>query len=254
MRFFRSKKERRDDTGDIFSKRLDKHVGQTKPICPYCLVPLEKMPGRKKKCPSCGSYMFVRTRSTDSKKILIREDQIDYLEAQWHLARGTHDEYIKEKTWEQREKAQLANSLGREPSEGEVELHLAELEAKKFSRERLWGLFRNSKLDKAKSLMKLDRFNEAVVEYCGVCYLDMNGPLNRGLDGYGKDWDPHLSFDIVSGILAMLDRAVIQAGIEQVGIYDVFSDCAEKLNSELKLPIKPDEALKLFRDALQQRE
>ena len=31
-----------------------------KPSCPYCRATLESRPKRKKKCPHCGSYMFVR--------------------------------------------------------------------------------------------------------------------------------------------------------------------------------------------------
>ncbi len=29
-------------------------------LCPYCSGLLEKAPARKKKCPHCGNYMYVR--------------------------------------------------------------------------------------------------------------------------------------------------------------------------------------------------
>lgn len=38
--------------------------------CPYCNNPLEKKPTRKKKCPSCGEYIYVK------KGQLYKEDDL----------------------------------------------------------------------------------------------------------------------------------------------------------------------------------
>ncbi|MDM7999421.1 MAG: hypothetical protein QUS33_05315 [Dehalococcoidia bacterium] len=43
--------------------------------CPYCGVQLRSAPKRKRKCPSCGQYIFVRTRSSDNQRLLLTEEQ-----------------------------------------------------------------------------------------------------------------------------------------------------------------------------------
>ena len=46
--------------------------------CPYCNVELEKIPQRKKKCPNCGDYIWVRTLYKGGKskgKLLLTEEQ-----------------------------------------------------------------------------------------------------------------------------------------------------------------------------------
>ena len=63
--------------------------------CPYCNEKLEKIPTRKSKCPHCKEYIYSRTRPSDRKKILIREDQIKELEKEWS------------KYYEEKEKSEL---------------------------------------------------------------------------------------------------------------------------------------------------
>lgn len=58
-------------------------VGVETPNCPYCGISLAKFPYRKTRCKNCGNYMYVRTRPSDNKRILIQEDNIQELEAQW---------------------------------------------------------------------------------------------------------------------------------------------------------------------------
>ncbi len=60
-----------------------KEIGNIEAICPYCNKELEKKPGRKKKCPFCGNFIYVRTRPYDSEKVLVTETQIKELEKQW---------------------------------------------------------------------------------------------------------------------------------------------------------------------------
>lgn len=58
-------------------------IGCTEPNCPYCSAALEKMPGRKKKCPSCTRDILVRTRPLDRKRVLVTDSQAEDLEEQW---------------------------------------------------------------------------------------------------------------------------------------------------------------------------
>ena len=82
------------DVGAVKQATL-KEIGVAEPICPYCGNVLEKMPGRKKKCPNCSNYVFVRTRPLDGKKVLIREDQKEEMEEQWVIKHETYEEQIE---------------------------------------------------------------------------------------------------------------------------------------------------------------
>lgn len=41
---------------------------ESKPICPYCKSQLDKMPGRKKQCTTCGEFIYVRTGKLFTEK------------------------------------------------------------------------------------------------------------------------------------------------------------------------------------------
>lgn len=43
--------------------------------CPHCGVELKLAPRRKKKCASCGQYIFVRTRLSDNQRLLVTEEE-----------------------------------------------------------------------------------------------------------------------------------------------------------------------------------
>ncbi len=55
-------------------------VGNIDPFCPYCQRELEKKPLSKKKCPCCGKDIYVRTRPSDRKRILVTLDQLPIVE------------------------------------------------------------------------------------------------------------------------------------------------------------------------------
>lgn len=66
-------------------------IGNVEPICPYCNYRFDKMPQSKKKCPNCNNFVRSRTRPLDNKKVLIKESQIEEIEAQWAIKNGQPD-------------------------------------------------------------------------------------------------------------------------------------------------------------------
>jgi DNA-directed RNA polymerase subunit RPC12/RpoP len=58
-------------------------MGNTEPVCPYCNFKFDKMPQKNKKCPNCSNFIICRNRPFDSKNVLLREDQMNELGAQW---------------------------------------------------------------------------------------------------------------------------------------------------------------------------
>lgn len=53
------------------------------PACPSCGVVLETAPQRKKKCPSCGEYIYVRTRPSDRQRVLVTEAGVKAIQREW---------------------------------------------------------------------------------------------------------------------------------------------------------------------------
>jgi mannitol/fructose-specific phosphotransferase system IIA component (Ntr-type) len=56
--------------------------------CPFCYVSLEKIPLKKKKCPHCGNYIYVRTEPTNRKKILVTKEQASQIDLEWKMLTG----------------------------------------------------------------------------------------------------------------------------------------------------------------------
>ena len=81
----------------ILDKFLGKHkpkyetLGNTEPVCPYCAKPLDKMPGRKTKCPFCANYMYVRTRPADKKRVVVTEQDAAKIDEQWVVEKGIYE-------------------------------------------------------------------------------------------------------------------------------------------------------------------
>jgi hypothetical protein len=47
----------------------------SEPRCPYCHARLDTAPKAKKMCPSCGKFIFVRTRPSDRQRVLMTEQE-----------------------------------------------------------------------------------------------------------------------------------------------------------------------------------
>jgi len=75
-----------------------------KNICPYCNNKLDKIPKRKKKCPHCGNYIYIRNRKMVTENEAEKIDFIKYLEMYG----------ISEKYYNQTEK-KLTKKFGSKP-------------------------------------------------------------------------------------------------------------------------------------------
>ena len=75
------------------SQSVKKSVMNTN--CPYCSTPLDPVPGRKKKCPHCGKFIFVRTRPSDRQRVLVTEEGAEQIEEEWQRLQAQKTEAIK---------------------------------------------------------------------------------------------------------------------------------------------------------------
>ncbi len=222
-------------------------IGVTDPACPYCGRQLEKMPGRKKRCPACGNDIFVRTRPQDKARILVRGDQLLEVEEQWAIANGTHDQFLAAERRRQNITAQLRTRFGREPSEHDIQWALLSDDIVTRAREENWGHYRNARFAMAEMLAKEKELLQALEFLLEVCYLDLNGPNNcGGLTDPGllrefPRFDPEDGFlapGVVARVHGMMDT--LQESPQQV--QSRFATIADRLARSLKLPLPPEEA------------
>jgi len=54
-------------------------------FCPYCQSLLEKRPGRKKRCPHCENYIYVKRDPDLDEKVLATEEQVADIDERWLL-------------------------------------------------------------------------------------------------------------------------------------------------------------------------
>ncbi len=235
-------------------RRLPK-IGLSDPVCPYCYGHLEQKPAKKKKCPHCGKYIYVRTRPQDQMKVLVTDKQAELIEEQWSIVNRTHDEYLARKQEIEGERSRLAKQFGRAPSENDVKWGLLNKEVIEHALNGDWGLYRNTRFQMAELLRKESKFKQALSMYCWVCYLDLNGPRNTGglkdpalLRDY-PPFSPREAF-LAPGIIGRMAGLIKKLDVDEEEVLAFFSEAAEHDYEGLKLPVQPAEAWQKLRKEL----
>ncbi|MEW4452022.1 hypothetical protein AB1L30_04990 [Bremerella sp. JC817] len=225
-------------------------IGNTDPVCPYCEHRLDKMPGRKKKCPACAKSMLVRTRPSDRKKILIKEDQAVLIEEQWSIANGTHDEFLAARRDHQLERARLQKQLRRNPSSNEVEYSQLAKSLDHFAKQMQWGFYRTARLAMGDLLKNDQRFEEALNVYLEVCYIDLNGPNNCGTTEpeilrEDPPFEPEFGL-LVMEVICDVDVLFHNLNLTKAQLKFRFFQIANNVRSSLGTPLKPNRAWHLL--------
>ncbi len=227
---------------------LESPVGNTEPVCPHCELSLEKMPARKKRCPRCGKYIYVRTRPADRVKVLVTEEQAAVIEQQWGIHCDEQENArLRSLPGFEQARTQLVQSLRREPTEHEVVLELANRDLALHGERRNWGLYRNAKLQIAESLRRLGKTKASLTAYLEVCYLDVNGPENVGAIN-----DPELltecppfrpdTAQLARGLLWEVETMRQGLKLNPNQLRGAFLSAAANDHRSLNLPVSPEEA------------
>ena len=226
-------------------------VGNIEAVCPYCNHALDKKPGRKKKCPNCEKFIYVRTSPKTGEKILITESEREIIEEQWSIINGTHSEFQKNKKTIENERALLKKKFGRDPSENDVKWSLLNKELIDNASSGNWGLYRNSKFAMAEILKEESKAKQALSIFLEVTYLDVNGPCNTG--GYSsKEFPPFQKTHamIAPGVINRASKIIAEMALDVDGAKAIFDEIAEVNFKNLKLPVKPETAWKKIKKEL----
>lgn len=240
------------------SSKNQASIGQVEPICPYCKTPLEKMPGAKKKCPYCSNYIYVRTRPSDRKRILIREDQIEEIQNIWDEKQITEQvEQAKDNDY-RRVENELRNKWHTQPSTTDVFWFSGMQKAMKQAEKRDWSGYRSEKLHTAEILAALKDYKRAFFLNLEICYIDLNGPTNRGTYGFKLSaeypiWDPKFA-RLAPAIVSRLKQLSKELSYSVSGVESEFMRIATSYHENTRLPVPPRSAWQSLRIALEKTE
>ncbi len=231
-------------------------IGNIDAICPCCGSELEKKPGKKKKCPHCGQFMYVRTRPSDKQQVLVTQAQADQIEEQWSIVNGTHEAFLAEKKRFAETKIVLTNRFSQTPSDNDVRWGLLNQELLEHMKQRNWGLFRNTKFGMAELLRKENRLTEALGFYLEVCYLDLNGPRNVGGQTDARllrefpPWNSNgPSVFLAPGVLDRITRIIQKGGLASDVVEEIYQKNTSALCKSLRLPLSPATAWPKIKEA-----
>jgi predicted RNA-binding Zn-ribbon protein involved in translation (DUF1610 family) len=237
--FFRSKSA---DTNQQTAS-LDRRKAE----CPYCGQSLSKIPGSKTKCPHCGEFMYVRTQPKDNARVVVTKEQADKIEEEWSIVAGTHDTYLAQKETFAEEKELLKTKFGgKEPSDNDVRWGLLNKQLLEHARKGDWGLYRNDRFEMAEILRQEMKLREALRTYLEVCYLDLNGPNNRGgmtdpeLLRRFPPFTPDESAFLAPGVVDRIRQVIRKLKLTEKEIKDLFFEQNSHIENSLRLPLTPE--------------
>jgi hypothetical protein len=241
---FLKKKERGN------SKRNNKPKDERKAECPYCDGVLNKVPGAKTKCPCCKKFIFVRTRPQDEVRVVVTAEGADKIDEEWRIINGTQEMFLENQRRFNERRELLKEKLGgKNPKKENVQWSLLNESLMEHLKNGEMGLYRNVKLDMAQILKKEGKLKEALKAYLGICYLDLNGPINDVVkDEQGNIIEINLfnpDFgDLAPGIIKEIKRIVEQEGLEKNKVKEIYFEFNSKIKKSTKAPLDLDDCFK----------
>ena len=199
--------------------------------CPYCKKHLETVPKRKKKCDSCGKYIYVRTRPIDRKKVLVTEEGKSEVDEQWatHYELQEEKELLKDPTYVTIKK-ELREKFGKEPPIHDVKWAKYTQESRQHLSAGELGLYRNARSNMAELLKKEGRFRQALEILFEVTYLDLCGAENDG------KFNVDLAF-LAPGIVSEIEDCISNLEITPEDARKIFSDVNAQRKLSKNLPV-----------------
>lgn len=215
---------------------------ERKAECPYCHQALNKTPSRKTKCPHCGKFMFIRYRPKDNARVIVTEEEADRIDEEWSIVNGTHDIYIANKKRFEQEKEALRKRFGKEPSDNDVEWSLLNKELIEYAKTGEWRRYRHTRFHMAEILYHEKKLGQALQTYLEVCYLDLNGALDKTIADLSDEstFNPDRG-SLVLGAIRRIQRVVKKLGLEKEELKSEFLKHNARIQKALNLPLSPED-------------
>ena len=229
-----------------------KPIGNADPICPYCGKALAKMPGRKKKCPHCGEFIFVRTRPIDGESVLVTKDQVELIAEQWAIKNGTHKEYLEGRAIFDEARKSLEKEYGFKPPENDVKWRVLSQQQLDYVEKGNWGMYQCTLFQMAEILREEGKLKNALGTYLEAFYIDLNGPVN--LEG-SKDYPPFRPerSTIGPGVVNRICQIIETLGISEAEVKGLLKERVETACRFIKPAMPVDVAMEKLREASAER-
>lgn len=224
---------------------LENQTNYDEAQCPDCSHQFEKQVTRKRKCPSCGQTLVVRTHFSSKNKLLFLESDIEKYEKEARkyydqnaLKRlignvGLTDEFVKQ-----------MNDNPKNFSSFDIAWGLFNQQGLKHAQDMNWGLYTNIRSSMGQLLMRENRKKEALHFLLEVCYFDINGANNNG--GIPIDLQRYPAFRPNNGYLAPGIISMIEDIIEELNLsIDEVKELYIKHNTKIRnslIPLSPEES------------
>lgn len=240
-----SSSSKQDEPINAQSTEDYKVVDKREAICPYCKCKLDKIPGRKTKCPKCKKDMYVRTNPKGIRSV-VTEEEAEKIDEEWSLVSGSHDDFIKDKEEFESAKKELTKRFGKEPSDNDIKWGLLNKKLMEHAQNMQFGLYRNARLDMADILRKEHKLKAALNTYLEVCYIDLNGPNNCMLPLDTETlkllppFDPEESAFLAPAVVDYVKNIIKKLEIKKDDIKNLFLTNNNRVYKALKLPLSPD--------------
>ncbi len=212
-------------------------IGRVDAVCPHCAVNLPKKPARKTKCPACAQFIYVRTWPLDRQRVLLKETELDPLEAEWNR-------YHLHSTLSRLDKPGFSDEAQWVLCESELKLHAENAD---------WGLYRNTRLHMGNLMHRQGRLREALVIYLEVSYLDINDPQNMGGISDSdliREFPPFSGErgSFATGVLEWVREVAAQITPDEAEVEPLFMKMASAVQRKLRLPVSPQVAWRKLRE------
>lgn len=135
--------------------------------CPYCHTALLSAPKAKKKCPSCGEFIFVRTRPSDHQHVLVTGEEAKEIDAERHALQSIG---IDNKEYQEIEK-ELTRKFGKPPLGGDVVWSAFNKKLQEAMRRSDWHQMKMIYLGQARFLYEEGREFFDVLQQAAKCQL-----------------------------------------------------------------------------------
>ena len=175
------------------------------------------------------------------------------IDEDWSIIKGTQDIYRAEKENFEKERELLRKRFGKEPSENDVTWGILNKNLLEHSKNKDWGLYRNTRFNMAEILRKEMKLERALQIYLEVCYIDLNGPENLGglndpilLKEYPA-FDPQSeNSPLAPGVLKRIDQIIRKLDFNKNKIKSIFVEHNSRIEKSLKLPLSAEKGWKLL--------
>ncbi len=234
-------------------------IGRLDNFCPNCGTFLERRPSRKTKCPHCGEAIFVRTRPSDRRRVLVTQSDADRIEAEWQSRQPRAQiRPLLDRAAMEAMRPSLAKRFGRDPSEGDLAWAFLNAETLRRAANREWGVYTSVRLSMAAMLEMEGKTSRALSFYFEHCYLCLNGPRNIGriiTNGRTSFARGEPMFRPSEGLIGPVVIQKVRELVERLGLDEeaerkIFMIEADRVYRGMKAPLSPEEAWEMLASQL----